>query len=379
MFEPEHFIEALLRMNTEHLTRSYTQFRRFYEKAKARLNMSARRERQKFAAMRKSYYRSYWDEVAAAYDARIEDVGYDFRKISKDGQHTFVREYEVMLDNHLSLNMMGNKPLTHQLLQQGGYPVPRHLVFTMNTLDRAYMFQEELGKLVVVKPAGGGSGMGVTTNIREAKQLKKAAQWAVIYHSQLLIEEQVQGASYRLLYLGSRLIDVVRRDAPRIIGDGTNSVRTLINRENIQRLEGPNINSLSPVIIDMDCKSKLREQSLSVYDIPDEGQVVIVKDVINQNTARENHIIPKSEIHPSTITLGRDIAVDFGLELIGLDIISEDISLPLQENGGVINEINTTPGLHHHDLVADEMSRTDVAGQILDYIFSKQSAVNMSI
>jgi len=101
-----------------------------------------------------------------------------------------------------------------------------------------------------------------------------------------------------------------------------------------------------------------------------------VKDVINQNTVLENHVISDSDVHPLTIAMGTDIAIDFGLELIGLDVISEDISLPLSQNGGVINEVNTTPGLHHHDLVANEESRVDVAAQILDYIFSKQSAIN---
>jgi cyanophycin synthetase len=32
----------------------------------------------------------------------------------------------------------------------------------------------------------------------------------------------------------------------------------------------------------------------------------------------------------------------------GIDIITLDPSVPLSESGGVINEVNTTPGLHHH-------------------------------
>jgi len=62
------------------------------------------------------------------------------------------------------------------------------------------------------------------------------------------------------------------------------------------------------------------------------------------------------------------------LELIGLDVIIEDISQPMASTGGVTNEINTTPGLQHHDLVSNREQRTGVAEQILDYIFSRQAA-----
>jgi len=365
-------------MNLDEIKRTYLRFRGYYQRVKAHLDFSARAERKKFEALRIAYYRKYWDRVAIDYGADVEDVGHNFLRISKSGRHTFVRGYEVMLDNHLSLNMMGNKPLTHRLLKQGNYPVPRHLNFTLTTIEKAYDFQKELGKLVVVKPAGGGSGRGVTTKISDARQLKKAARSAVIFHSELLIEEQVEGASYRLLYLGGRLIDIVRRDAPRITGDGISSVRVLIEKENVRRLESAEVYALSPIVIDIGCKAKLREQSLGLKDTPDAGRVVIVKDVINQNTVLENHVIAESEVHPSTIAMGSDIAREFGLELIGLDVISEDISMPLSQNGGVINEVNTTPGLHHHDLVANKENQANVAAQILDYIFSKQSAIDTS-
>jgi len=364
-------MKASVYMKFEHLMLSHTQARSFYERVKAKLDFAARSEQRGFGAIRKSYYRAYWNAVAASYDARIDEIGYNILRISKGEHFTFVRDHEVMLDDHLSLNMMGNKPLTHQLLMEKGHPVPRHLVFTMDTLEQANEFRKKLGKLVVVKPSGGGAGRGVTTKIGGAKELKKAARSAAVFHSRLLIEEQIEGASYRLLYLDGRLIDIVRRDAPRVIGDGVNSIQKLISRENTQRLEGRDVSALSPIVVDIDCKTKLSEQSLRLNDIPDDGRIVIVKDVINQNSAKENHVIPETGVHPSTIAMGREIAVDLGLELIGLDIMSEDISLPLRENGGVINEINTTPGLHHHDLVSERMDRANVAPQILDYIFAK--------
>jgi D-alanine-D-alanine ligase-like ATP-grasp enzyme len=37
-----------------------------------------------------------------------------------------------------------------------------------------------------------------------------------------------------------------------------------------------------------------------------------------------------------------------GSAFLGVDVITLDPSVPLRESGGVINEVNTTPALHHH-------------------------------
>ena len=35
-------------------------------------------------------------------------------------------------------------------------------------------------------------------------------------------------------------------------------------------------------------------------------------------------------------------------DFLGIDIITTDCQIPLKESGGVVNEVNTTPALHHH-------------------------------
>ena len=35
-------------------------------------------------------------------------------------------------------------------------------------------------------------------------------------------------------------------------------------------------------------------------------------------------------------------------QLVGVDLITPDGTAPLAEVGGVVNEVNTTPALHHH-------------------------------
>ncbi len=87
-------------------------------------------------------------------------------------------------------------------------------------------------------------------------------------------------------------------------------------------------------------------------------------------------IDPRLDRMPAEITAGRENDVEailtrFGIELGGLDLLTPDIGVPLAECGGVINEVNTTPGLHHHVLIAEESKELPVAEMILEYIFGR--------
>ena len=57
--------------------------------------------------------------------------------------------------------------------------------------------------------------------IREPAQLERALRSAAAYCGVLLIEYQLLGDSYRLLLLGDVVLDVVRRAAPAVVGDGS--------------------------------------------------------------------------------------------------------------------------------------------------------------
>ena len=336
---------------------------------KAGLDLRSRRQHAVYSALRRRYYRDYWEEVAASLDAVVQDVGYDYLRIMKGKHWTFVRSYEVMLDNHLVLKMAGNKPLVNRILAENGFPVPRFVEYNRSSLSKALNFLKSVDCDLVVKPSSGGGGRGVTTKIADERQLRSASKSAFLFSKNLLAEEQIAGRSYRLLYLDGVFLEGVRRDPPSIIGDGQSSVRKLVSLENQKRLQGTEYLALSPLAADLEMRLKLKQQGLSLNDVPSLDETVIVKDVVNQNASRDNHIIPVNDFHASIVELGVHIAMIFDLKLLGLDIMCPDISVPLEDSGGAINEINTTPGLHHHDLVATQVEKYHIGKQILTHIF----------
>jgi D-alanine-D-alanine ligase-like ATP-grasp enzyme len=80
------------------------------------------------------------------------------------------------------------------------------------------------------------------------------------------------------------------------------------------------------------------------------------------------------ELEPELIAEARSAQNAVGLRLSGVDVITTDPTRPLADTGGVITEVNGTPGLHHHYLVADPEGATRVAIPILERLLSRGPA-----
>jgi cyanophycin synthetase len=349
------------------------QITRLIHKARRVLDVPDFMQHLSFQELRDAYYAEFWQRAATAAGAECAPWGNGFQRIKRGRQVAIVRRSDVRLDDHLTLDIFGNKLLTLKLLEEQGCTVVRHLALTRASLKDARHFMEQTAGAVVVKPMRGtGGGNGVTTGITSSSALKRAAWQAAKFDTELLIEEQVEGHSYRLLYLDGALIDAVRRDPPRIAGNGSNTITELVKAENLRRLEQRPYTALSPLRLDQDALNQLQTLGLSPKSRPPAGEKLTVKRAINENTVNQNHRI--YDIHGSTVDLGARLARNLGIKLMGLDVIAKDIAVPLKRENGVIGEVNTTPGLHHHDLTATP-APGNIAARVLKHMFTTKQGI----
>ncbi len=328
----------------------------------------------RFGKLRDRFYRSLWEDAAIKTGATFRDWGFGLYRIERDGAVTVVRHSSIMVDDHLRLELMGNKALTYEILREKGYVVPHHSLFSAGNHAPAEHFMAHNPGPFVVKPASGtGGGRAVTTNVVSRRDFKKAARRAACFDRHLLIEEQLEGSSFRLLYLDGEFIDAIRRDPPILTGDGRHSIRGLVQRENIRRLKEP-IVALSPLEIDCDASNYLASVGLRAGSILEAGESIAIKQAVNENAAAQNHCI-KELVHPRTIALGRRVVSDLGVRFAGLDVICKDIGAPLTTDNGCINEINTTPGIHHHYLISNPAAGTPVAELVLRHLFENETGL----
>lgn len=296
---------------------------------------------------RAQFYEDVWREAARELGATFEVLGNEICRISGTGASTRVYNNDTALDDPVTLRVALDKPLVHTMLRSHGLPTPNHAEFSLNHLNKAYQFLAQ-HRLCVVKPADGtGGGNGVTTGIETRRQLLMAAVRAAGFSPRLLVEEQVKGDTIRLLYLDGQLLDAVKRSPPTVLGDGRSRISQLVQSLNRRRLDAGYELAQVTLKYDLDMKRTLARQDLSWRSVPADGQRVVLKGVINDNMADENESIV-DRVSESIIAAGRRAAELIGTRLAGIDIITPDIRQGLEEAGGKILEVNTTPGFHYH-------------------------------
>jgi D-aspartate ligase len=306
--------------------------------------------KQVYVGDRVSEYREMWRAVAERIGADFTPFTDDLWELRLNGKKTRILNYKLQFDDPVILETAGRKSLVYRLLSKKGLRVPQHEVFRLDEMDRAQAFLTRHPGGCVVKPASGtSSGLGVTTHVWARHEIRKAAILASLYDSELLIERMIPGESYRLLVLDGELIHATCRRGPHLVGDGVSSVAELIRIEN-KRLEERGENILPT---GRDCRFTLSYQNLSLSSIPSKGRRFLVQSVNDLRQRREE----VRTIYNETVTdsicdalknNAQLVAETLGSRFIGVDLITVDPTVPLEESGGAIIEANTTPGLHHH-------------------------------
>jgi cyanophycin synthetase len=294
------------------------------------------------------FYDRAWREAAAHLGASYTPLGSGIAEILLGGIQTRVMGYTCPIDDPVTLAIAGDRPLTYRLLARAGLRIPRYAEFTLKEMARAIGFMESGRGECVVKPARGtGGGRAVTTGIRRRSHLTMAAAAASVYGDDLLIEEQLEGSNYRLLYLDGVLLDSYVRQPPTVVGDGRSTVARLVRRANSDRLSRGSGLSQVLLTIDLDMRRTLAKQGLSLRSVLPAGTVVTLKTVVNENCGADNATATHL-LCDSIIADGARAADALQVRLAGVDVVTPDPGVPLAEAGGAILEVNTTPGFYYH-------------------------------
>ncbi len=312
----------------------------------------------------KSAYRVIWQEAADAVGAELSVLTGEFFELRANGARARVWRHWVPLDDAVTLRLALDKLAVHELLTEAGLPLPDHHEFDASRLDGAIDFLAKSDSACVVKPTGGASGSGTTTGVRTRDQLLRARLRGARVGRRLLIERQAEGDMYRFLFCDGELLDAVRRRPPRVTGDGRRTIRELIAAENDSRLDPAHPVSMPILRVDLDCLFSLESAGLSLRSVLPEGKTVAIKTVTSQNRIEDNETV-REPVAPALVEEARSAAAQVGVRLAGVDLITTDLGRSLKESGGVIIEVNGTPGLHYHYQVADQGNATRVAVPIL--------------
>ena len=239
-----------------------------------------------------------------------------------------------------------DKELTKKLLAELGLPVP--LGRPVGSPEHAWATACELGLPVVVKPRNADYGHGIGLNLSTREQVFAAYVAAREYGEEILVERFARGAQYRITVVGQQVVAAVRREPVRLVGDGKHTIAQLMEQENLDPRRGDDLRlPLERVCADDDTPQVLAEQGLGLDSLVPAG-VEVVLSRIAHSWAGASVSDVTDLVHPRVAAQSVRAARLIGLDVAGLDVIAEDIRCPLEDQGGVILEVNAEPTIAFH-------------------------------
>jgi cyanophycin synthetase len=276
----------------------------------------------------------------------------------------------------ISVDIAGDKEITKQILAEALLPVPKGVV-----VNEEKVLKNSLAKMeypVVVKPLNANQGKGITGNIQNEEELIAAFKLAKKYSDAVIIEQHITGNDYRFLVIGNKLIAVAHRIPACVTGDGTSTIKELVDQVNADPLRGEGHgNTLTKITIDDNTLKILKSKKLTPDSIPERGSCIYLKDTANLSTGG-TAIDVTDEVHPDNILLAERVAAIIGLDICGIDIMAPDVISPIAENGGAILEVNAAPGLRMHVSPSKGKSR-NIGDHIVDLLYPEGAKARIPI
>lgn len=319
-----------------------------------------------------NYEISKYIETAEKLNIKITPLGFGVYEFEKgDIKRKLMSNLCIDKENAVTYKLCGNKYLAYQiLLNNGVINIPKHQLYTFKDIDKTCADFGSWNCPVVIKPCSGTSGgKGVTVNIRTLKELKSAIVESYMFdRKNYLMEQYVEGSHFRVVTLKGDFVACSQRIPARIVGNGKDSIKKIIEKENIKRSGGKNETALYPILVDNDVKMKLKSIGKSMGSVLGKDEEIYVKDIVNIHSGGEVWNI--ENVSDDIKSTCKKIAELLDIYLAGFDIITSDISKPLSETNGVINEVNTSVGIGSIYKVRNRETRVDIADIVLRDMFN---------
>ncbi|MBK8286362.1 MAG: cyanophycin synthetase [Ahniella sp.] len=277
---------------------------------------------------------------------------------------------------HIAVELASDKEETNKILGSLGLPVPRQeLAQSENSAVRA---ARRIGYPVVTKPYNGNHGRGISIGLKTDEEVIEGFRKAKEISRSVIVETFLEGDDHRLLVINGELVAATRRTPGHVVGDGTRTIRELIDIVNLDPRRGVGHEKvLTRIVLDAQAEMMLARAGLTADSVPEAGVAVYLRSTANLSTGGTATDVT-DVIHPDN----RDMAVrairSIGLDVGGVDFLSTNIAESYKKIGGGICEVNAAPGFRMHVAPSEGKAR-DVATPVIDMLFPTGASARVPI
>lgn len=227
---------------------------------------------------------------------------------------------------------------------------------------------KKIGYPIVLKPLDGNHGKGASINVKTWEAAVEGLAFAKKYSRRVIVEKFITGFDFRVLIINNKLVAAAKRVPAHVVGDGKSSIQQLIDITNKDPRRGyGHENVLTEITVDRDTEDLLEKYGYTLGTVPKMEEIVYLKSTANLSTGGTS-IDVTDMMHPENIFLCERISRVIGLDVCGVDIMAENLTQPLKENGGCILEVNAAPGFRMHLAPAEGLPR-NVAAPVIDMLY----------
>jgi len=259
--------------------------------------------------------------------------------LSLGGRTIVCRESLSELTSAIAMSRCDDKRVTRRVLARAGLSVPEQRTARGDASDLEFLREHER---IVVKPARGEQGAGVSVDVRTPEELERAVALARGHCSEVLLEQMAPGQDVRIVVIDYRVVAGAVRRPPRVTGTGQHSVRSLIEKQSRRRAAATGGESQIP--IDDETQRCVRAAGYALDDVLPSGEEILVRRAANLHTGGTIHDVT-DQLHPRLVHAAERAAEALDIPVVGLDFIVPDVSAPEH----FIIEANERPGLANHE------------------------------
>ncbi len=268
--------------------------------------------------------------------------------------------------SNIAVDIACNKEETKRMLEMASIPVASGSI-CVDEKDLENIIAK-IGYPIVIKPLDGNHGKGASINVTNFEDAKAGLEHAKKYSRRVIVEKFIKGFDFRVLVIDNKIVAAAQRVPAHVVGNGKHSIEQLIDIINLDPRRGyGHENVLTKILVDRDTLDLLEKKNYTLETIPKEDEIVYLKSTANLSTGGTS-VDVTDMMHPENIFLAERISRVIGLDICGIDIMAENLTQPLRENGGVILEVNAAPGFRMHLAPSEGLPR-NVAAPVIDMLY----------
>ncbi len=278
--------------------------------------------------------------------------------------------------SNIAVEIACDKEDTKNILEAASVPVPKgRIIYDEDDLAAAC---ERLGYPLVIKPINGNHGRGATIGIQNWEQAVEALTIAKKVSRSVIVEQFIVGLDHRMLVINYKFVAAALRTPAAVEGDGKSTIQQLIDKVNEDPRRGYGHEKvLTQIKIDEVSENILRDKGLTLESVLPAGETLYLKATANLSTGGTSTDVTDI-VHPDNIFMAERIARIIGLDICGIDVMTSDISQPVEEVRGAVLEVNAAPGFRMHLEPAEGLAR-NVASPVIDMLYPPGSNYRIPI